>query len=42
MEGKQNPDWDDQFHFINRKMKEFQEQGQPVISVVVKRLTATV
>jgi len=42
MEGKQHPDRDNQFHFINPKMKEFQKQGQPVISVVVNRLTATV
>jgi hypothetical protein len=37
MEGKQHPDRDDQFHFINRKVKEFQEQGQPVISVDAKK-----
>lgn len=37
MEGKQHPDRDDQFHFINRKVKEFQEKGQPVISVDAKK-----
>ena len=37
MEGKQHPDRDDQFHFINRKVKAFQEQGQPVISVDAKK-----
>jgi hypothetical protein len=37
MEGKQHPDRDDQFHFINRKVREFQEQGQPVISVDAKK-----
>lgn len=37
MEGKQHPDRDAQFHFINRKVKEFQEQGKPVISVDAKK-----
>ena len=29
MEGKQNPDRDAQFHFINRKVKKFQKNEQP-------------
>ena len=37
MEGKQNPDRDAQFHFINREVKEFQANGQPVISVDAKK-----
>ena len=37
MEGKQHPDRDEQFHFINRKVKKFQGQGQPVISVDAKK-----
>ena len=37
MEGKQHPDRDAQFHFINQKVKEFQNQGQPVISVDAKK-----
>ena len=37
MEGKQHPDRDEQFHFIYRKVKEFQEHGQPVISVDAKK-----
>lgn len=37
MEGKQHPDRDKQFHFINRKVKKFQRQGQPVISVDAKK-----
>lgn len=37
MEGRQHLDRDDQFHFINRKVKEIQEQGQPVISVDAKK-----
>jgi hypothetical protein len=37
MEGKQNPDRDAQFYFINQKVKEFQKQGQPVISVDAKK-----
>lgn len=36
-EGKQNPDRDAQFHFINQKVKQFQKQGQPVISVDAKK-----
>lgn len=37
MEGKQNPDRDAQFHFINKKVKEFQSDEQPVISVDAKK-----
>ena len=37
MEGKQHPDREEQFHFIYRKVKEFQEHGQPVISVDAKK-----
>ena len=37
MEGKQNPDRDAQFHYINKKVKEFQAGGQPVISVDAKK-----
>lgn len=37
MEGTQHPDRDEQFHFINRKVKEFQERGYPVISVDAKK-----
>jgi transposase len=37
MEGKQNPDRDAQFQFINNKVKAFQNQGYPVISVDAKK-----
>ena len=37
MEGKQNPDRDEQFHFINKEVQEFQIDGQPVISVDAKK-----
>lgn len=37
MEGKQSPDRDAQFHFINRKVKQFQKKGYPVISVDAKK-----
>ncbi len=37
IEGKQHPDRDEQFHFINRKVKNFQGQGYPVISVDAKK-----
>jgi transposase len=37
MEGKQNPDRDAQFQFINNKVKDFQNQGYPVISVDAKK-----
>lgn len=36
-EGKQHPDRDAQFHFINRRVKPFQKRGQPVISVDAKK-----
>ncbi len=36
-EGKQHPDRDAQFHFINRRVKQFQKRGQPVISVDAKK-----
>lgn len=37
LEGKQNPDRDAQFHFINNSVIEFQECYQPVISVDAKK-----
>ncbi len=37
LEGKQNPDRDTQFQFINDNVKEFQNNGQPVISVDAKK-----
>ncbi len=37
MEGKQNPDRDAQFHFINNQVKDFQNNDQPVISVDAKK-----
>lgn len=37
MEGKQNPDRDAQFHFINKQVKSFQADRQPVISVDAKK-----
>jgi transposase len=36
-EGKGHPDRDAQFEFINRKVKEYFAQGQPVISVDAKK-----
>jgi len=36
-EGKQNPDRDAQFNFIYEQVKEFQGDGQPVISVDAKK-----
>ena len=36
-EGKQNPDRDAQFNFIYKQVKEFQGDGQPVISVDAKK-----
>jgi hypothetical protein len=36
-EGKQSPDRDAQFRFINRKVRAFQRRGQPVISVDSKK-----
>jgi transposase len=37
VEGKQHPDRDGQFRFINDLVKEFQAAGQPVISVDTKK-----
>ncbi len=36
-EGKQDPDRDAQFEYINRRAKEFQSKGLPVISVDTKK-----
>lgn len=36
-EGKQHPDRDAQFKYINRKVKDLQRNGQPVISVDTKK-----
>jgi hypothetical protein len=36
-EGKQSPDRDAQFRFINRKVRSFQRRNQPVISVDAKK-----
>lgn len=36
-EGKQSPDRDAQFRFINRKVRSFHRRGQPVISVDAKK-----
>lgn len=36
-EGDQNPDRDAQFNFIYNRVKDFQENGQPVISVDAKK-----
>lgn len=36
-EGKQHPDRDAQFHYINRLVKKFQKERQPVISVATKK-----
>jgi transposase len=37
LEGRTHPDRDTQFHYINRRAKAFQKQGQPVISVDTKK-----
>src|SRR4051794_24481303 len=37
IEGRQHPDRDAQFQYINRRVKAFQGQGQPVISVDTKK-----
>lgn len=37
MEGKQNPDRDAQFRFINAKVKRFQKRKYPVVSVDAKK-----
>lgn len=37
IEGKGHPDRDAQFRYINRRVKAFQRQGQPVVSVDAKK-----
>jgi hypothetical protein len=37
IEGKGHPDRDAQFQYINRRVKAFQRQGQPVVSVDAKK-----
>ena len=37
LEGRQHPDWDVQFQHLNRRVKAFQRQGQPVVSVDAKK-----
>ena len=37
IEGRQHPDRDAQFPYINRRAKAFQRQGQPVVSVDTKK-----
>jgi Rhodopirellula transposase DDE domain len=37
LEGSAYPDRDAQFHYINRRAKAFQKQGQPVVSVDTKK-----
>jgi DDE family transposase len=37
LEGKQNPDRDAQFHYINEQVKAHQADGQPVVSVDTKK-----
>lgn len=37
LEGNQHPDRDSQFHHIKSKVEEFQQNGQPVISVDAKK-----
>src|SRR5512142_2553026 len=37
IEGKDHPDRDAQFQYINRRVKAFQRQGQPVVSVETKK-----
>ena len=36
-EGPQHPDRDEQFHYINERVRRFQKTGQPVISVDTKK-----
>src|ERR1700693_2028224 len=36
-EGKEHPDWDAQFKYINRRVRQFQRRGQPVVSVDTKK-----
>jgi hypothetical protein len=37
LEGKQNPDRDAQFHYLNEQVKDHQGDGQPVVSVDTKK-----
>lgn len=37
LEGKQNPDRDAQFHYINEQVRDHQADGQPVVSVDTKK-----
>jgi transposase len=37
IEGRQHPDRDAQFQYINRRVKAFQRRGQPVVSVDTKK-----
>ncbi|MFL4910304.1 ISAzo13 family transposase [Streptomyces sp. MMS24-I2-30] len=37
LEGRQHPDRDAQFHYINKQVKEHQADGEPVISVDTKK-----
>src|SRR5512134_3911857 len=37
LDGRAHPDRDAQFHYINRRAKTFQRQGQPVVSVDTKK-----
>ena len=37
IEGRQHPDRDAQFRYINRRVRAFQRQGQPVVSVDTKK-----
>jgi transposase len=37
LEGRQHPDRDAQFQYLNRRVKAFQRQGQPVVSVDTKK-----
>jgi len=37
LEGRAHPERDAQFHYLNRRAKAFQKQGQPVISVDTKK-----
>src|ERR1700734_3222168 len=37
IKGKEHPERDPQFQYINRRVKAFQRQGQPVVSVDTKK-----
>ncbi len=37
LEGRQHPDREAQFQYLNRRVKAFQRQGQPVVSVETKK-----